>query len=200
MMLGPRDALIVADVQNDFLPGGTLGIAGADAIVPTLNEYIRKAVAGGVQVFAVRDWHPPGHCSFQERGGRWPPHCVQGTRGAEFAPGLRLPQGAVQVTKGSDPDHDAYSAFDGTKLDAALRGFGVERVLIGGLATDYCVLQTARDARAKGYAVVVLEDATRGVDPDGSLAARKEMVGLGATPTTLATLASDGARAAGVGG
>jgi nicotinamidase/pyrazinamidase len=183
--LGPHDALIVADVQKDFLPGGSLAIAGADAVVLVLNEYVRRALAGGAHVFAARDWHPEHHCSFRERGGPWPAHCVQGTPGAELAAELRLPKESVIVSKGSDLDRDAYSAFEGTKLETALRALDVQRVLVGGLATDYCVLQTVRDARAKGYAVLLLDDATRGVDPDRSRAARDEMVALGAIPMTL---------------
>jgi nicotinamidase/pyrazinamidase len=188
--LGPSDALLVVDVQNDFLPGGSLGIAGGDAIVPILNEYIRRAARA--HVFATRDWHPPGHCSFHERGGPWPIHCVQGTRGAAFSADLRLPAHAAILSKGTDLDRDAYSSFDGTKLREALRALGVKRVGVGGLATDYCVLYTVRDARALGYAALLLEDAIRGVDPAGSRAAREEMIALGATPTTLADVRAEG--------
>jgi nicotinamidase/pyrazinamidase len=185
MSLGPRDALIVVDVQNDFLPSGSLAVAGGDAVIPVLNEYIRRALASGAHVLATRDWHPPGHCSFRERGGPWPAHCVQGTQGAELAGELRLPAGALVVTKGSDPDRDAYSGFQGTRLDAELRAADVRRLLIGGFATEFCVLQTVRDARAKGYAVLLLDDAIRGVEPARSAAARHEMIAVGATPVTL---------------
>jgi nicotinamidase/pyrazinamidase len=187
--LGPRDALVVVDVQNDFLPGGALGIPCGDAVVPALDQYVRVAVASGAHVFATRDWHPAQHCSFRPRGGPWPPHCIQGTRGAEIAANLRLTISAVVVSKGSDPERDAFSAFDGTKLDVALRALGVDRVLVGGLATDHCVLQTVRDARAKGYAVLLLDDAIRGLDPARSRAARDEMLALGAVPLTLERLA-----------
>lgn len=185
MHLGSRDALVVADVQNDFLPGGSLAVPGADAVVPVLNEYVRHAVDGGARVFATRDWHPPGHCSFRQRGGPWPPHCVQGTTGAEFARGLLLPPRAMVLSKGTDREHDAYSAFEDTKLDGTLRALGVSRLLVGGLATDYCVLQTVREARANGYDVMLLDDAIRGIDPLASAAARKEMIALGAIPVTL---------------
>ncbi len=184
---GSRDAMVVVDVQNDFLPGGSMGVAGADAVVPVLREYIRRAREAGTRVFATRDWHPPRHCSFHEQGGPWPPHCVQGTPGAEIASGLRLPTEAVIVSKGSSPEEDAYSAFQGTDLDAALAARGIGRILVGGLATDYCVLHTVRDARARGYAVLLLDDAIRGVDPDRSRAARDEMVALGAVPVTRET-------------
>jgi nicotinamidase/pyrazinamidase len=187
--LGSHDALLVADVQNDFLPGGSLEVPGGNEVVPLLNEYIRRALAGGAHVFAARDWHPEHHCSFRERGGPWPAHCVQGTPGAQLATELRVPKEAVIVSKGSDLDRDAYSAFQGTKLDTALRAVHVGRVLVGGLATDYCVLETVRDARAKGYAVLLLDDAIRGVDPDRSRAARDEMIALGAIPVKLQDIA-----------
>jgi nicotinamidase/pyrazinamidase len=185
MTLGPRDALVVIDVQNDFLPGGSLAVPGGDEIIPVLDEYVRRAGASGAHVLATRDWHPPRHCSFRERGGPWPPHCVQGTPGAEIAPGLQLPPGALILSKGSDPDRDAYSAFEGTTLDTVLRALGVDRLLVGGVATDYCVLQTVRDARTRGYGVLLLDDAVRGVDAARSAAARDEMIALGARPVTL---------------
>jgi nicotinamidase/pyrazinamidase len=182
---GPRDALVVVDVQRDFLPGGSLAVPGGDEIVPVLNRYIRRALASRVHVFATRDWHPPDHCSFRERGGPWPAHCVQGTPGAELSPALALPRHAVVFSKGSQPDRDAYSGFDGTGLDGVLRALDVRRLLVGGLATEACVFGTVRDARAKGYAVLLLDDAVRGLDPIRSAAARSEMIALGATPVTL---------------
>lgn len=185
MTLGPRDALVIVDVQQDFLSGGSLEVPGSEEIVPALNRHIRKALANRVHVFATRDWHPRGHCSFRERGGRWPAHCVRGTAGAALAPALELPEHAVVFSKGVEPDRDAYSAFDGTNLDGVLRALDVHRLLIGGLATDQCVLQTVRDARSRGYAVLLLDDAIRGVDPARSAAARREMIALGATPVTL---------------
>jgi nicotinamidase/pyrazinamidase len=175
----------VADVQKDFLSGGPLEVPGGDAVVPVLNHYIDLAHRHGAHVFAIRDWHPADHCSFRELGGRWPRHCVRGTRGAEFAQGLRLPAGAVLVSKGSDRERDAYSAFDGTRLHAALRALGVERVLVGGLATDFCVLETVRDARARGLAVLLLRDAIRGIDEAESERAVSTMVELGAVPVSL---------------
>jgi nicotinamidase/pyrazinamidase len=182
--------LVVADVQKDFLPGGSLPVPGSDAVIPVLNEWVGRAMAGGAHVFAGRDWHPEHHCSFRERGGPWPAHCVQGTPGAEFAAELRLPKEAVIVSKGSDPDREAYSAFQGTKLETALRALDIERLLVGGFATEYCVLETVRDARAKGYAVIVLDDAIRGVDATRSRAARDEMTALGAIHVTLHDVAA----------
>jgi nicotinamidase-related amidase len=182
--LGPGDALLAVDVQNDFLPGGALAVEHGDEILPILNAWIGRVVAAGLPVFASRDWHPERHCSFREQGGPWPRHCVKGSHGAEFASGLRLPANAVIVSKGTDPDRDAYSAFDGTDLDRGLRGRGVNRVVIGGLATDYCVRGTARDALSKGYRVVLLSDAVRAIDANSGDGARaiEEMLRAGATP------------------
>jgi nicotinamidase/pyrazinamidase len=158
------DALLIVDLQRDFLPGGALGVREGDAVVPVMNHYIDMAVQGGVPVFASRDWHPRNHCSFVSRGGIWPPHCVAESQGAEFAPGLKLPAEATIVSKATREDADAYSAFGGTDLDETLRSRGVRRLWIGGLATDYCVLATVLDARKAGYDVLFLEDASRAVE------------------------------------
>ncbi len=164
--LGPGDALIVVDVQNDFLPDGALGVPEGDAVVPVLNDCMRTFSEHQLPVYATRDWHPQGHCSFKEQGGPWPPHCLAGTSGASFAPDLSLPDAAKVVSKAETREADAYSGFQGTDLEADLRGRGVRRVVVGGLATDYCVLQTVLDARRLGFDVVVLEDATRAVNAE----------------------------------
>ena len=166
MMLELRDtdALLVVDVQRDFLPGGALAVPGGDEVVPPLAACIRLFVEHGLPVVASRDWHPPDHCSFQAAGGPWPPHCIAGSRGAELDPALKLPLRARIVEKGRSADRDAYSAFEDTDLDEWLKGRGVRRVFIGGLATEYCVLCTARDARRLGYDVVLLSDAIRPID------------------------------------
>lgn len=161
---GDHDALLVVDVQNDFLPGGALAVAHGDEVVAPLSGVMSAFERAGRPVYASRDWHPANHCSFKARGGPWPPHCVAGTRGAEFAAALALPASAAVVSKASTPDADAYSAFGGTDLAAQLRRKGVRRVIVGGLATDYCVLNTVLDARAAGFEVVVLTDAVRAVD------------------------------------
>jgi nicotinamidase/pyrazinamidase len=176
------DALIAVDVQNDFLPGGSLAVPQGDAVVPAINRYVAAFAARALPVFATRDWHPPNHCSFKEEGGMWPPHCVAATRGAEFAPGLVLPPTAVIISKAATPEADAYSGFGGTGLAARLRAARVTRLFIGGLATDYCVLSTVRDALAEGFGVLLLADAIRAVDAkvgDGARAER-EMQQLGA--------------------
>ncbi len=191
--LKPGDALVIVDVQNDFLPGGALPVPEGDRVVPVLNEYIHHFRAAGLPIVATRDWHPPDHCSFQAQGGPWPPHCVQGTPGADFAPGLELPEDALIVSKATKPDQEAYSGFQDTDLDARLREMGVRRLFIGGLATDYCVKQTVLDALRLGYRVYLLTDAIRAVDvqPGDGDAAIDEMLRAGALPLTLSDLAEE---------
>lgn len=162
--IGAGDALIVEDVQNDFLPGGSLAVPGGDEVIPVLNEYLALFVARGLPVFAARDWHPADHCSFRAQGGPWPPHCVAGTPGAQFAPALRLPPQARIVSKAYSAGAEAYSSFEGTDLAEQLRALEVKRVFVGGLATDYCVLNTVMDALRRGFATVLLRDAVRAVD------------------------------------
>lgn len=164
MPFGRNDALLIVDVQRDFLPGGALAVPAGDGVVAPINEYVARAVRQGVPVFASRDWHPPNHCSFRDRGGLWPPHCVADTEGAQFSPGLKLPTDAVIVSKATDKDADAYSAFQGTDLVRDLRTRAIRRLWIGGLATDYCVLGTVLDARQAGFDVLVIEDAIRPVE------------------------------------
>lgn len=159
-----NDALLIIDVQRDFLPGGALAVSSGDAVVAPLNQYILRAARQGVPVFASRDWHPRDHCSFKARGGPWPPHCVADTEGARFSPDLRLPADAVIVSKATKADADAYSAFQDTALASELRARGIRRLWIGGLATDYCVLETVLDARKAGFDVFVIADAIKPVE------------------------------------
>jgi len=159
-----RLALLVVDVQRDFCPGGALAVKEGDAVVPGLNRVVAAAEESGLPVFCTRDWHPPDHMSFRSQGGVWPPHCVQGTPGAEFHPDLRIPTGAVVISKGDNPRAEAYSCFQGTDLETRLKKLGVDEVIIGGLTTDYCVRESALDALKAGFAVEVLEDCTRAVD------------------------------------
>lgn len=182
--LGRHDAVLIVDVQVDFLPGGKLAVRHGDEVVPALNRYIAAAGRRLVPVFASRDWHPQNHCSFRVRGGPWPEHCVAGTPGAAFAAGLELPRGTVVISKATTPDTDAYSAFQGTDLAQRLRTLGVKRLLVGGLATDYCVLNTVLDARKEGFDVLLLADAIRAVDvkPGDGDRAEREMRAAGAVP------------------
>ena len=185
--LQPGDVLLVTDIQNDFLPGGALAVAGGDEVVPVLNRYVDAFQSQGLPVYATRDWHPLRHCSFYAQGGPWPVHCVAGTHGADFAAALTLPPNTTVISKATSRDREAYSSFQGTDLDSHLREAGIRRLFIGGLTTDYCVLNTVRDARRLGYEVFVLADAIRAVDVrsgDGQRA-EAEMVSLGAQFITL---------------
>ncbi|MBM3356947.1 MAG: nicotinamidase [Betaproteobacteria bacterium] len=182
--VGAGDALLVVDTQRDFLPGGSLAVPDGDAVVPVLNRYIALAHRKGRPVFASRCWHPKKHCSFKAQGGPWPDHCVAGTPGAEFAPGLELPREATIISKATSEEADAYSAFSGTDLARDLRDRGVKRLLVGGLATDYCVLNSVRDALKEGFSVLLLTDAIRAVNvkPGDGERARREMEQAGAVP------------------
>jgi nicotinamidase/pyrazinamidase len=164
MKLERGDALIVGDVQNDFLPGGSLAVPRGDEIIDPLNQAIRAFDESGLPVFAGRDWHPPDHSSFRERGGPWPPHCVAGTHGAEFSARLQLNARAQVISKATERDKEAYSLFQDTYLARRLESEGVRRLFIGGLATDYCVLNTVLDARKSRFEVFVLTDATRAIN------------------------------------
>lgn len=163
-MLAEHDALLAVDVQRDFEPGGALAVPDGDEVAPALAAYIREFEKRNLPVIASRDWHPENHCSFQAQGGPWPPHCVADTPGAELDPALELPADAKIIDKARSVEQDAYSAFEGTELHSWLGGKGVQRLFIGGLATEYCVLNTASDALRHGYEVVLLEDAIRAID------------------------------------
>jgi nicotinamidase/pyrazinamidase len=158
-----KRALIVVDVQNDFCPGGALGVAGGDEVVAPLNKLIAEFLERGEPVFKSRDWHPPTTKHFAAYGGTWPVHCVQNTKGAEFHPGL-IDDIHIRVISKGLGDADSYSAFDGTDLALQLRRLGVEEVWVGGLATDYCVKQTVLDALKEGFKVKALENAMRAVE------------------------------------
>lgn len=164
--LTAKDALLVVDVQNDFCPGGALPVPDGDEVVPELNRWIDHARARGAVVAASRDQHPENHVSFADRGGPWPRHCVRQSHGAAYHPELELPDDAIDLAKGEDPERDQYSAFDDTGLASMLRRRGVERVWVGGLAEDVCVEATVRDALDAGFEVRLLTAATRAVDPD----------------------------------
>lgn len=177
-----KKALIIVDVQNDFLPGGALAVSHGEEVVPVLNRYIAQFEQQKLPIFATRDWHPPNHCSFRTQGGPWPVHCVVHSRGAEFAPSLRLPKSAMVISKPSASDKETYSGFEGTDLEGQLRRAGVSSLFIGGLATDYCVLNTVKDALHRGFKVTLLRKAIRpvNVEADDGVKAENEMVRLGA--------------------
>ncbi|MFA4969104.1 MAG: isochorismatase family protein [Sulfuritalea sp.] len=176
------DALLIIDVQVDFLPGGSLAVPKGDAVIAPLNEWIARFADAALPIWATFDWHPADHCSFRHEGGPWPVHCVKDSPGARLAASLALPPGVKRVAKATSRDKDAYSGFSGTDLDAQLRNMGVSRIFAGGLATDYCVLQTVLDALRLGYRVVLLRDAIRAVDvhPGDGGRAVAQMVAAGA--------------------
>jgi nicotinamidase/pyrazinamidase len=153
-------ALLIVDVQNDFLPGGSLAVAGGDAVIEPLEAAARCVDV----VVASRDAHTARHCSFREQGGPWPVHCVDGTPGGALEERIAKLPIALHVDKANRDDWESYSAFDGTGLGAWLRERGVDQVLVGGIATDYCVRASALAALAEGFAVTVLTDACAGVD------------------------------------
>ena len=182
LRLRAGDALLVVDVQRDFLPGGALAVPDGDRIVPVLQRHLERFERAGRPILFTRDWHPADHMSFRTQGGPWPPHCVAGTPGAGFAPGLDLPAMAQVVSKATRPDAEAYSGFEGTELAARLRQQGVKRLFVGGLATDYCVRATVLDALREGFEVLLLGDAVRAVDvrPGDGERALRDMLQAGA--------------------
>lgn len=204
------DVLIVVDVQNDFLPGGALAVPDGDAVIAPINRLVECFE----HVVLTQDWHPPGHVSFAaSHPGRkpldcvtlpdgreqvlWPDHCLQGSRGAALADALVVDKAEMVIRKGYRRDLDSYSAFleaDGatrTGLEGYLRERGLSRVFVAGLATDFCAGWTAMDAARAGFATVLVEDATRGIDAHGSMArARAEMARVGVRRASVAEVAS----------
>jgi nicotinamidase/pyrazinamidase len=188
MQIGPQDALVVIDVQNDFCPGGALAVADGDAVI----EVIHRAAPSFEHIVLTQDWHPAGHTSFASaHPGKqtfeqielsygmqtlWPNHCVQGSKGAEFHPALNLPQAELILRKGFRPQIDSYSAFfendraTPTGLAGYLRERKLTRVFLAGLAYDFCVGYSALDARRQGFATVILRDACRAIDLEDSVA------------------------------
>ncbi len=199
-----RTALLVIDVQNDFIPGGQLPVPEGDLIVPLINRLGDRFK----QVIIAQDWHPPGHASFaSSHPGRepyevielpygaqtlWPDHCVRATKGAELHKDLNLPHAQLIIRKGCNPDIDSYSAFleadrtTATGLAGYLKERGIDTVYLVGLALDFCVMFSALDARAAGFNAFVVMDACRAIDLDGSLAAaieRMQVAGVGLIPS-----------------
>jgi len=182
-------ALVVVDVQKDFCPGGALAVREGDKVVPVLNKYIEKFRKAGAPIIFTRDWHPSSHSSFRDQGGPWPQHCIRNTQGAKFHPDLAKPRPEEIVSK-ADKKDEAYSFFQGTELAGKLRQRGIRRLLVGGLATDYCVKETVLDGLKYGFEVYHLDDASRGVNvkPDDTERALQEMTAKGAKRITLQDL------------
>ena len=166
--MNAQDALLIVDVQQDFCAGGKLAVPDGDAVVPVLNHWIAAACKEHAWIVATRDWHPANHVSFQDQGGPWPSHCVQGTQGAEFHPDLRLPADVRIVDKASEADRDCFSALADSEPGSLTRELvdrGVRRLWVGGLALDYCVQAAVRDALRHGFEVHLIVSATRAVNP-----------------------------------
>lgn len=181
VMSHTKQALIVVDVQNDFCPGGTLAVPHGDEVIAPLNKLIDQFLERGDPVYKSRDWHPPTTRHFTAYGGTWPVHCVQNTEGAQFHPALRDDPRIKVISKGLS-NADGYSAFEETNLGSQLNNAGVEEVVVGGLATDYCVKNTVLDALKQGYRVKAIEDAMRPVElkPGDGERAIEEMRAAGA--------------------
>ena len=191
-------ALILVDIQNDFCPGGALAVACGDQIIEAVNRLMPEFPL----VISTQDWHPADHVSFKARGGPWPPHCVQGTEGAELHKALDRERIGYNFRKASSPDKEAYSEFEGTDaagitLDEALKSHAVKRIYVVGLATDYCVKATVLDGLKYGYEVYAVTDAMRAVNvsPDDGARALREMERAGARLVTSdQILASSGSK------
>lgn len=188
-------SLLIVDVQNDFCPGGALAVEHGEEVVPVLNRYAEAFAKKNLPIFASRDWHPEKTPHFKDQGGPWPAHCVQGTKGAEFHPQLRLPERAVILSKGTEYDEDSYSAFhgrnaQGVSLRDILNDLKIGELFVGGLAADYCVKNSVLDALKYGFKTYLLTDAIKGVniDPDGARKAVSEMESKGAVLTTFQEL------------
>lgn len=187
-----KKVLLVVDVQNDFCPGGALGVPGGERIIPAINQYIKFFSAKKLPVFVTRDWHPVNSRHFRDFGGVWPVHCIQNTNGAAFHRELKLSTNAVLFYKGMDPRKNSYSAFQaedgkGVSLLKVLNSYGIKELFIAGLATDYCVKFSALDAIKRGFKVKILTDAIGGVDlkPGDSERALQQIFKKGARKTTL---------------
>jgi nicotinamidase/pyrazinamidase len=163
-VMNQHDALLIVHVQNDFCPGGALPVPEGDKVVPVLNQWIAAARGMGARIYATRDWHPAGHASFRAQGGPWPDHCVQHSPGAAFRKDLDLPPDTPIIDCAFYQDHDNYSSFQETGLTERLRADGIERLWVGGLAEDYCVLETVLDGLREGFEVHLIRDATRPVE------------------------------------
>lgn len=187
-----KKALLVVDIQNDFCPGGALGIPEGDRIIPAVNKYIRIFSKNKWPIFATRDWHPVKSKHFKDFGGVWPVHCIHNTKGAAFHPQLKLTKETILLYKGMDPEKDSYSTFQaedekGLSLPKLLKITGISEIYIAGLATDYCVKYSAIDALKLGFKVKILTDAIQGVNlkPRDSEKAIQKITAMGAKKITL---------------
>ncbi len=173
-------ALIIVDVQRDFMPGGVLPVPSGYTIIKPINTLVVSFKDKGLPIILTRDWHPTNHISFESRGGPWPPHCIKNTKGAQFHPDLEVPKEAIIVSKATEEDMEAYSGFQGTSLDAILREKKIKRLFVGGVAIEYCIKATVLDALKLGYEVIVVKEAIKGIDKGEERKAEEEMLDRGA--------------------
>ena len=190
-----KKALLIVDVQNDFCPGGALGVPGAEVIIPAINKYVAAFKKKKLPIFVSRDWHPVHTTHFKDFGGIWPVHCIRNSAGAALHPKFKVPAGAIFLYKGMDPHKDSYSVFQaedekGMGFLKLLEFMKITELYIAGLATDYCVKFSAHDCLRHGFKVRILMDAVKGVDlkPGDSEKAIKLMVKEGAKKVTLKTM------------
>lgn len=188
-------ALVIVDVQNDFIRGGALAVPDGEKIIPVINKYISIFTQCHLPVIATRDWHPEKTRHFKQFGGLWPPHCIQNTWGAQFHPDLQLPENTLIISAGMSEKQQGYSGFDGVDhsgrpLKDVLQCMQITRLFVGGLATDYCVKMTVIQAIGFGFKVDLLTDAIMGINlqPTDSQKAINEMADLGAELITINTL------------
>lgn len=193
--MNDRNALIIVDLQNDFLPGGALAVPNGQKIIPVLNEYISLFKNRHLPIIATRDWHPRITKHFKQYGGLWPPHCIQNTWGAQFHPDLHLSSDTIIISAGTTEDQEGYSGFEGADhsgkpLINVLEDMQISHLFIGGLATDYCVKATVIQAVKFGFKVNLLTDAIMGINiqPSDSQKAIDEMVSMGADLSTIDTI------------
>lgn len=190
VQLTDGDALVVVDMQNDFMPGGSLAVPKGDDVIPVMNDYIHRFQFRNLTVFASRDWHPANHQSFSGQGGPWPPHCIAGSNGAEFHPELNLSDTVLIISKGNHPEEPGYSVFSNPEFKDILHDRQIKRLFVGGVATDYCVLNCVSDALENGFKVFLLVDAIRAVNvsAENGKTAVDTMIAKGAIAITLKAL------------
>ncbi len=181
------DALLIIDLQNDFLSGGALAVPRGDEVIPVLNQYIRLFQKLRLPIFMTRDWHPPDHQSFKPQGGPWPRHCIADSTGAAFSESLLYPAETQVFSTGTEFDSPGYSGFENADFKNRLVEMRIRRLFIGGLATDYCVLSTVLDALKFNYSAFLLLDAVRAVNvrPDDGIKSEQKMISRGAVPIVL---------------
>ena len=186
-----NSALVVVDVQNDFCAGGVLAVREAEKIISVINQYVPHFQGIGAPIFATRDWHPKNHVSFKERGGPWPPHCLQASKGADLSPALKLPYGVTVISKGFLTEQDNHSGFQGTDFEARLKEKNVKKTFVCGLSVDSSLNNTVLDSVKAGFETYLLTDAVRveGLNRGDQKKMAEQLIKAGAKSITLKNLA-----------